>query len=189
MVTLLYLGGPLTCPCIFQGCGVLPDTESQVSGYQCVVCEGTGARVCLQLSVSVTDRQRERMTMREKRRGTLQTEAQTAFGVLLEGHPFSVRVYLPHILFISVCSDWDSGAFKQLRHVSLMKQEKLQVVAIADLVSNKRKHNYLAEFTVTNLQGSHGHRRPTEHDFCKTCNKQTKPTHTSARPPPTVVPE
>lgn len=58
-----------------------------------------------------------------KRGGNLSTGAQTAFGVLLEGHPFSVRVYLLHILFISVCSDWDGSAFKQLRHVALMKQE------------------------------------------------------------------
>lgn len=60
---------------------------------------------------------------RGKRRGNFSTGAQTAFGVLLEGHPFRVRVYLLHILFISVCSDWDSGAFKQLRHTCLMKQE------------------------------------------------------------------
>ncbi len=58
-----------------------------------------------------------------KRRGNLSSGAQTAFGVLLEGHPFSVRVYPLHLLFISVCSDWDSSAFKQLRHVPLMKQE------------------------------------------------------------------
>lgn len=46
-----------------------------------------------------------------KRRGDISTGAQTAFGVLLEGHPFSVRVYLLHVLFISVCSDWDNSAF------------------------------------------------------------------------------
>lgn len=60
---------------------------------------------------------------RGERKGNLLTRGQTAFRVLLEGHPFSVRVYLLHILFISVCSDWDSSAFKQLRHVSLMKWE------------------------------------------------------------------
>lgn len=58
-----------------------------------------------------------------KRGASLQTAAQTACGLLLEGLPFSVRVYLLHILFISVCSNWDGSAFKQLRHVSHMKQE------------------------------------------------------------------
>ena len=51
------------------------------------------------------------------RGGNFSAGARTAFGVLLEGHPFSVRVYLLHILFISVCADWESSAFKQLRHV------------------------------------------------------------------------
>lgn len=74
------------------------------------------------MMVGVRDRQRRKKKAR-RRRGTFSTGAQTAIGVLLEGDPFSVRVYPLHILFISVCSDWDSGAFKQLRHVSLMKQE------------------------------------------------------------------
>lgn len=40
-----------------------------------------------------------------KRRVKLLTRAHAAFGVLLEGHPFSIGVCLLHILFISVCSD------------------------------------------------------------------------------------
>lgn len=56
-----------------------------------------------------------------KSRVKLLTGAQEAFGVLLEGYPFSMRVCLLHILFISVCSDLDGSAFKQLRHTSLKK--------------------------------------------------------------------
>lgn len=58
-----------------------------------------------------------------KRRCYLLTGVHTAFRVLLDGYPFSVWVYLLYVLFISVCSDLDGSTFKQLGHVSLMKQE------------------------------------------------------------------
>lgn len=77
---------------------------------------------------------RKRMIKKEgeKRRGNLRARVQAAFGVLLERHPFSVRVYLLHILFIAVSSAWDISAFKQLRHVSLRRQENQQAEVITD---------------------------------------------------------
>lgn len=38
--------GPLTCPCIFQESGVLPDTKSWVPGYQFVALKRQSMRLC-----------------------------------------------------------------------------------------------------------------------------------------------
>lgn len=124
MVTLLYLEASHMS---LHFSGIWNVTWHWKSGLRVLVCclwsdWGTCMRVNEYVSGGgVNEKHRWKEDEKKLRRKEKDNPWTGTQRVLFEGHP--LWVYLAHILFISMCSEWDSGAFKQLRHVSLMKQD------------------------------------------------------------------